>query len=362
MTIAPITDDLSDVRAELRDVARQLVARHAGDDAALWRAAAGAGWFGLEVAAADGGAGVTSRESCVVLEELGRALAPGAVTTAIAVGVPALAVLSAPAQRAEVLPPVLAGSLRPAVALCDRNGGFDARLLGVVAVAVGDRVELTGAVPFVPDVTSADVVVVPATDAGALGWYRVAADASGVTVTATDTVDRSRAVGELRLDGTVAERLSGVTDAAAAYRWLLQRGALAAAADSLGVARVAASIAVEYAQQRRQFGRAIGSFQAIKHRCVDMFVGIEAAAVALDVAAEQLPSVDNGWSEWTSIAKIQCGDTASSVTTEAVQVLGGVGFTWDHVMHRYVKRALMNDAMYGTAASHRTRLAASLAG
>lgn len=357
-TTMPV-DELGEVREELRDVAARLLSRHAGesDQGDLWAAATTAGWLGLEVAEADGGAGVTFRESCVVLEQIGAVLGADDLAVAIALGVPALAQLTGQDQRRRLLAPVLAGECRPTVALCDRHGGFDHAQLGVVA----EDGRLTGIVPFVPALESADLVILPATEGGTVAWFAVLTGGAGVERAAHPAVDRTRTLGELRLADATAERLTGVPDGEAVYRWLLQRGALAAAADSLGVARTASAMAIEYAQTRRQFGRAIGSFQAIKHRCVDMFVAIEAAAVALDVAAADLPGPTGEWSEWTSIAAAQCGDTAIDVTTGGVQVLGGIGFTWDHDMHRYVKRALLNDARFGTAAWHRAELARLLA-
>lgn len=373
MTSAVSPDVIADeMRDELRDVARKLIDRHWSaqqarsaelDDRDLYAAAADAGWLGLEIAPEYGGVGATFRETCAVLAEMGRGLVSGRAATTMVVGAAVISAAGSVEQREQLLPGLADGTLHVAVGLCDSNGRTDLATIGVAATPTSDGWLLSGTVAFVPDAATADRVVVVARDGdGALSLFILDPAAAGVEIEPVVAVDHTRKFATVRLDSVAVgagELLGQPGCSAAVVEWLLQRSAVAIAADSTGGAERVLQISTEYATDRVQFGRPIGSFQAIKHLCADMLVGSEAAKAAAERAAAEVPAAPAElpeWSEWASIAKLYCADTYARIATDGVQVHGGIGYTWEHDMHLYVKRAMMNQALAGSSAAHRGRL------
>jgi alkylation response protein AidB-like acyl-CoA dehydrogenase len=287
-------------------------------DAELWRAMDEQGWTAIEVTEAGGGVGLGTVELAVLVEEIGRHAAP-----------------------APLVPTVLALD-------AFASGGDDAwvaRLLSGDALAC---VAWDPAAP-VPYAPSADIAVVCAAD----GVYAMEVATRPAREPA---MDLTRELGWLDFDPSRAHKLGG----ADARARLIDRGATLASAEMLGGASRVLDMAVEYAKERVQFGRPIGSFQAIKHRCADMLVDVEGMRSTVYWAAWCLAADDREASVAASTAKIWCSDSSKRVMASALQVHGGIGFTWEHDLHFYMKRAQLDQLAFGDASTHRARLTSLL--
>jgi alkylation response protein AidB-like acyl-CoA dehydrogenase len=343
--------DLSDDQLALRDGARELldglapptrvrtvVDAGGGIDDGLWKAMVEQGWTAVEVPEERGGLGLGAVEVAVLLEEIGGHVAPAPFASAL-LALDALA----RAGRDEWVERLAGGDAIGCVAW-SRLGQ------GGLRVASGDRLSGTSnPAPFAP---SADVAVVTAegNDGAALFAVELGDEHRPGREPAMDT---TRELGWLRFDDTPAVRLGGP----AAVDVLLDRGAAFASAEMLGGASRAMNMAVEYAKDRVQFGRPIGSFQAVKHRCADMLVDVEGMRSTAYWAAWCIGAQHEDSSVAASTAKIWCSDASKRVMASSLQVHGGIGFTWEHDLHLFLKRAQLDQVSFGDAAFHRQRLA-----
>jgi alkylation response protein AidB-like acyl-CoA dehydrogenase len=333
-------DIQEDIHDELRSVAGDLLSKNeAGAD---WSLLAEAGWLGLEAPEDAGGADVTFAEVAVILEEMGRAAARTSYLGGAVLSVGTLIALQPTAAREGLLTEVVAGAVRTAVVL----GGI--RL---------ENNRLTGRAAFVPDAECADRLLVVATDPGGTAVVVVA---DGLTVTPQPVLDETRRLAEVTADGVAVEefwRFDG--DPAVEVRRLADRAAVAVACDSLGLADAMLAATVSYAKVRTQFGRPIGSFQAVKHACADMQVRVCVARQLVNAAVEALaPARDApAASAAASMAKSYACAAAVDVAGKAMQLHGGIGYTWDSGIHVYLKRALLNRSLFGSPAEHRGQLA-----
>ena len=323
--------DLSDDQLALQQGARELLdasasstrlrahtETDAGYDAALWSAMADQGWLGIEIAASRGGVGLGAVEVAVLCEELGRhAAAAPFVSTVLAID---------------------------AFGAAGEDDWVDRLVSGTSLACVAW--DATAPVPYAP---SADVAVVIADD----GVYAMEMPDRPRRQPA---MDLTREVGWLAFDSASARKLGGVE----ARTRLLDRGATFCAADMLGSASRALDFAVEYAKDRVQFGRPIGSFQAVKHRCADMLVDVEGMRSTVYWAAWCIGAADPEASIAASTAKTWCSDASKRVMSSALQVHGGIGLTWEHDLHFFMKRAQLDQLSFGDASSHRARLTALL--
>jgi alkylation response protein AidB-like acyl-CoA dehydrogenase len=346
--------ELSDDQVALRDAARELLGGLASSvqvravvdaggapDAALWRALIEQGWTAVELPEDRGGLGLTAVEVAVLAEEIGRQVAPAPFLSstlaawALDQGGDAAAV--AALQAGDAIGCVAWS--RAADAVRAESGAAGWRLTG-------------RADPVIDGPTAGVAVVVAFGDEGP-GAYAVDLDRP---LPAEPAMDRTRPLGWLVLDGTPARRLGGpdLVDA------LVDRGATLTCAEMLGAADRALGMAVEYAKDRVQFGRPIGSFQAVKHRCADMLVDVEGMRSVTYWAAWCLAAGDAERSVAASTAKIWCSDASKRVMASALQVHGGIGFTWEHDLHLYLKRAQLDQLRFGDATFHRDRLASLL--
>ena len=348
--------DLNDDQLALRDGARELLDHYAapervravvdaggGIDAELWKAMAEQGWPGVAVAEDHGGLGLGTVEIAVLLEEVGRHAAPAPVaSTALVLGVL-----------------IDGGATDRAARLLDDGGiacvAWSRNRDAVRATADGDAWRLTGRPDPVPFAPSASLAIVVAASDDGVGLFSVDFDEVGAP-SREPGMDRTRELGWLALDGTPAAR---VGDAAAADA-LLDRGATFAAAEMLGGSERVLDLSAEYAKDRVQFGRPIGSFQAVKHRCADMLVDVEGMRSTAFWAAWCIGAADPEASVAASTAKIWCSDASKRVMASGLQVHGGIGFTWEHDLHLFLKRAQLDQLTFGDAAFHRERLAALL--
>jgi alkylation response protein AidB-like acyl-CoA dehydrogenase len=354
--------ELSDDQLALRDGARELLDGLAsttqvrtamgaggGYDAGLWKAMVDQGWTGVEVPEADGGLGLGIVELAVLLEEVGRHAAPAPFQSTV-LALSALARSEGDSAGDEVSR-LLEGDAIGCVAWSSRADAVRAER------GPGPDWRLTGRPDPTPYAPSASVAVVVAEDGDGPGLFAVDLDAVGPPAR-EPAMDQTRELGWLRLDGTPARRLGG----GGAVEALLDRGAVAASAEMLGGASRAMDMAVEYAKERVQFGRPIGSFQAVKHRCADMLVDVEGMRSTVYWAAWCIGADDADAAVAGSTAKVWCSDASKRVMASALQVHGGIGFTWEHDLHLFLKRAQLDQLTFGDASYHRARLGRLLRG
>jgi alkylation response protein AidB-like acyl-CoA dehydrogenase len=335
-------------------------------DTALWHAlAAELGVSGLLVPESAGGAGASYREAAVVAEEAGRAVAPvpylGSAVVATAALLAALGSEPAAEEDRKLLAALADGTVTAALAIPfeSMTGHQVLSPIRVVGPANGDQpgsVRLTGTVPRLTDALPADVLLVPG-DGVPFALYVVDAKADGVTRTPAVSLDQTRQLCELRLEGVPARRIAGGDTASGAVRTALLAGAAMLASEQLGLAERCLEMTVAYAKERRQFARQIGSFQAIKHRLADLWVGVTQARAAARYAAACLADDSPDAPLAVSLAKACCGDVAVKAAEECIQLHGGIGFTWEHPAHLYLKRAKASSIGFGTPDRHRAALA-----
>ncbi|MEO6026673.1 MAG: acyl-CoA dehydrogenase family protein [Candidatus Binatia bacterium] len=329
---------------------------HAPD---LWRHLADLGLLGILVPAEHGGQGGTLLDLTVVLEEMGKALLPGPFFASALLGTLAIALGGSPTQRQSLLPALASGEWRATLAV---GTGDDAGAIATTATTVPAGYRLTGAIGFVMDAHVADVLVVPAQTDGGITLFVVEPTAPGVSIDPLRTVDMTRRLCTVRLDGIVpaAAVLGTVAGGAPVIARVLQHARVGLAVEAIGVAARALELSVAYANERKQFGRPIGSFQAVKHKCVDMMVGLETARSLVYYAAWAVSEDAADAETAVAMAKAYAGDVAKNVTSEAIQVHGGIGFTWEHTIHLYHRRALAIGAAFGSALDHRETVADAL--
>jgi len=342
--------ELSEDQEALRDAARELLDARAssvrvrrvvddggGWDRDLWEAMVEQGWTGIATPDDAGGVGLGTVEVAVLFEQVGAHVAPVPILSQI---VALDALTRASATGVEGLDDWIEGLL-------------DGSSIGCVAftpVAV-DGERLRGSPEPVPFAPSAELCVTIAEGADGPGLF--AADVSGIRPPAEPAMDRTRELGWLVFDGSPAIRLGGVE----AVEAFIDLGAAAYSAEMLGAAAEMLDASVEYAKDRVQFDRPIGSFQAVKHRCADMLVDVEGMRSAVYYAGWAISAADPEVSVAASTAKIWCSDASKRVMASALQVHGGIGFTWESDVHLYLKRSQLDEVSFGDASWHRTRLA-----
>jgi len=358
----------------LRAATRDLLQRHApepavraamqtddGYDPALWhRMAAEIGLQGLIVPEALGGSGADFIDLGVVMEELGRALYCGPFLSSAVLAATALAAVGDETAARTYLPALCAGSLLATVADDGLLGGRDLPL--PAATPDAGTVRITGRAGFVLDGHIADIIVVSARHDDETGLYLVDTRVAGTTATPLPTMDLTRKIADVEFRGAPARRLGQPGNARRVLTRVGDLAAIALAAEQAGSANQVLDITVEYARTRTQFGRTIGSFQAVKHRCADMSVDIESARSAayngLWAAAGGQDDTQLGIA--ASIAHCYCSEAFTRAAASCIQVHGGIGFTWEHPAHLYYRRAKSTELLFGHPAQHRRRLATLL--
>jgi alkylation response protein AidB-like acyl-CoA dehydrogenase len=345
--------DWSDEQRAIKDAARDMLAarypleevrRLATEEAtgasygdAQWDEFVSLGWPGIFVTEEHGGQGLGVVELVILEEEMGYAVAPSPFFSNAAAGL-VLQAGGSDEQKERWLAPIAAGELRGTLAMV-RDGSAEAN---------GNA--LTGTWVVVPDAAGAAVVI--AND-GERHWA-VATDGDGVTIEATAGIDPTRRLFRVQLDGAKADPLPGDQDA---MRPAHDAAAVSLAAESVGVAQRAMEMAVEYAKDRKQFDTPIGAFQAVSHRCAQMLLETEGARSATYYAAWALDHEPSSGALATSMAKSYASDAGFRVPASAIQVHGGIGFTWEHDLHWFLKRGTANAHAFGDARWHRARVA-----
>jgi alkylation response protein AidB-like acyl-CoA dehydrogenase len=342
---------------------RRLMETDEGYDPPVWAQMANElGLQSLHIPEEYGGQGFTFVELGIVLEEMGRVLlcAPYFSTVVLAAG----AILNAgtDAQKAELLPGIASGETIAALALTEANGRWDASGIELVARGSGDSWTLDGTKSFVVDGHVADLVVVAARLEGTTGedgvaLFTVSGDAAGLTRTQLATMDQTRKQAKLDFAGVAAAPLGTPGEGWAPLAKTLDQASACLANEMVGGAQAVLDMSVEYAKVRVQFGRPIGSFQAIKHKCADMLLEVESGKSAAYYAAWAAAEDNEELPVAASLAKAYCSDAYFHSSAENIQIHGGIGFTWEHDAHLYFKRAKSSEILFGDATYHRELLA-----
>jgi alkylation response protein AidB-like acyl-CoA dehydrogenase len=401
-------EGFAEFHAELRAVVRDVLAGGGPGGELDWAVAASSGWTGLEVPERLGGAGATFAEVAVVAEEMGRAAVAGPYLGTAVLGVGVLADVVPGSGRDDALARVAAGELLVSVALDAGDGAAAERPGGPAGVgfrleADGDGYLLSGRADFVADAGEAGLLLVPAAAPDAqVVIVPVDPGVEGLVLTDRPVLDATRRFAEVVArgvavggdtgggDGDVGDVDAGdvgdvgdvdagdggagrgaaggggsrpdvwrfAGDPAACLGRAFDRAAVAVACDSLGLAEAMLEATVAHAVQRRQFGRPIGSFQAVKHACADMLVAVSVARELVVAAVESLVAGHPDAPVAASMAKSNATAAAVDVVGSAMQLHGGIGYTWESGVHAYLKRATLDRTMFGSPADHRRRLAA----
>ncbi|MFE5716209.1 acyl-CoA dehydrogenase family protein [Streptomyces sp. NPDC056501] len=350
---------LTEEQEELRSAVRALLGRHAGHGA--WRPLTEQiGVAGLAVPEEYGGAGCGAREVHVVMEELGRELSPVPYLGSAVLAVRALLASGDAAVCAELLPGLASGAVVGALAWAEGGSWDPAAVRAEATPGPGGGWRITGAKDHVLDGAGAEVLLVAARTGAGVSLFEVSGDGAGVDRTPAVTMDATRGQASLVLTRAEGRLVGAEGDGERVLREVLDAACVALAAEQVGAASRCLELTVAYAGQRVQFGRPIGSFQAVKHRLADAYVLVESArSVALGAsfaAAEGAPEA----ARCAAAAKSACSEAFSVVAGEMIQLHGGIGITWEHDAHRYFKRAHGSSQLFGPPAWHRTRLAADL--
>lgn len=363
-----IPDVVSDEHAELRatvrrfletrspeTVVRKVIDSATGYDVELWRQMAGQlGLHGLGLPEEHGGSGYGPEETAIVFEELGRALVPSPFFATIALAAGLLEELGDEDAKHRYLPSIISGDLVATVAIAESTGSWQPRdLCQVVAEHSDGGWRLSGEKTTVLSADTAGLILVVVTDANDTSVYAVDPAEPAVTIIPLTTLDLTRRQSKVRFDNAPATLIGGRGGAALAVASMLDRVSVALAAEQAGAAGYLLQMCVDYAKLRHQFGQSIGAFQAIKHKLADMAFDVERmdsvvrrAATAAAVDSPTLPVV-------ASIAQVFCSEAFFRVAAEAIQIHGGIGFTWEHPAHLYFRRAKSSEYLLGSPAKHR---------
>ena len=342
---------------------RRLMETTEGYDEAVWKQMAQElGLQSLHLPEAHGGQGYTFVELGIVLEEMGRVLLCAPYFSTVVLAADAIMNAGTDAQQGELLPGIASGETIAALAFTEPNGRWDASGITMEASGTGDDYQLSGTKMFVIDGHTANTIITVARLAGTSGedgisFFAVDGDASGLTRTPLATMDQTRKQARLDFSDVAARPLGEPGAGWAALSKTLDQAAVGLSNEMVGGAQRVLEMSVDYAKVRVQFGRPIGSFQAIKHKCADMLLEVESAKSAAYYAGwcaselnDELPSV-------ASLAKAYCSDAYFHAAAENIQIHGGIGFTWEHPAHLYFKRAKSSELLFGDPTYHRELLA-----
>jgi len=340
-----------------------------GYDPSLWKQIGSElGWPSVIVPEEYGGIGLSYIELVALMEIMGETLVCVPFFSSICLGANALLAAGSEAQKSEHLPGIAEGSTIATLAYQGPTGAWDAGGIEATYRRDGSDYLLSGVKSFVADGQIASLIVVAARAQGSEGedgisLFLVPSDAAGLSCKPLPTMDQTRRQAEITLDDVrlpEAARLGEEGAGHAALRETLDRAAIAIAAEQVGGAQKCLDLSVEYAKEREQFGRPIGSFQAIKHKCADMLVEVESARSAAYYAGCIAAQGGEDLSVLASLAKAYCSDAYFHCAANMIQIHGGVGFTWEYDVHLYFKRAKSSETLLGDAAYHRERVARAI--
>jgi alkylation response protein AidB-like acyl-CoA dehydrogenase len=363
--------DLSKPQELLRESAREVFARQcpmervrvlmagaSGLDEEIWSTMADQGWLGMHLPESAGGLGLGLVELAIIAAEMGRACVPGPFLATLWAATLLAHADSPVAQRS--LGPIMDGKLRATTAFLEPGGGWHPDDVQLRVESTGKTYRISGRKIWVLDAADAALIVCVGRADDRVLILPVHPDTPGVTLTATPSLDPTRKLYQIDFaDVTVpaGDVLASGAHAGAAVARAQQVATVVVAAELVGVAQKVLEMSVEYARTRQQFGRTIGSFQAVQHQCADMLLRAESARSAVYYAAWALSAEAPDAPRALAVAKAYASDAAREVCHHGIQVHGGIGFTWEHDLHLYLKRARSGEALFGDADFHREEIA-----
>ena len=345
---------------------RSMLDHETAHDPSFYKHIADLGWMGIAIPEAFGGQGMTYVDLAVLLEEMGRALVPGPFFATVCLAAPVLVEAASEQQQKEILPPIASGERNATVAHTEGGGRTDAAGIELAARKDADGFVLSGTKRFVLDAHVADTIVVSArtSDGGdpteGVTLFALDAKTPGITIKQLKTMDMTRRLCDVTFENVKASGDAVLGDVDRGWPKLergIQRATGLLAAECVGGAGKVLDMSVAYARERVQFGRPIGSFQAVKHKCADMLVDVELGRSAMYYAAWAASDEEQELALAASIAKAFCGEAYTRVASNGIHVHGGIGFTWEHDMHLYFKRAKASEVLLGDPSYHRDQVA-----
>ena len=335
----------------------------------FWSQLAEQGWLGINFSEEDGGSGLGLVDLVVLMEEMGRAVMPGPYMATALLGGAAIREAASTGQRQEYLPRIAAGELRATLAATEPNARWDASGITMTAQHSRSGFTLSGSKLFVPDAHLADILVVATrtrygmTMEDGVSLFVVPKGTAGVSISQMPSIDETRKLCEVRFDNVVLPQTALIGELHEGWRALARvhdGAAVALAAEMCGGAQRVLEMTVDYAKLRVAFGKPIGSYQGVKHKCADMLVEVENAKSLTYYAAWAVDEKHADAPLAVSMAKAYASDASRKVSNAGIQLHGGIGMTWEHDLHLYMKRAKASEVAFGDATWHRERVASLL--
>ena len=339
---------------------REMIEKNEPYSDVVWNKLVEQGWTGLIFGEEDGGLGLGMVEMAVAFEEMGRALVPGAFLSTVALAGSLIEKACSPEYRSSRLQAICEGRSKATVALLEESASWDPDAVSLGAVAVDGGFKLNGKKLFVSDASVSNLIITVARAGSNLLLAFVDAKSPGISVTAMPGMDASRSLAAVEFNDVIVNASDIITDGAktrAALEHALNVATLALSAEMVGGMEWLLEASVEYAKTRKQFGKPIGQFQAVQHHCANMLLMTESARSAVYYAAWMMGNSPEEATLAVSMAKTYASDGYREVGNLAVQVHGGIGFTWDENVHFYYKRSKASEVMFGDATYHRERIA-----
>lgn len=367
--------DLSKPQKLLKDAARDLLSRHCppekvrelmasetAHDDVLWQEIVDQGWTGITTPEEFGGLNLTTVELAVIAEEMGRACLPGAFMSGVFAGA-LIGEAGNEEQKKRYLEPLALGEINATVAFLEDDTAWNADSLSVCSKSDANGIILDGKKRFVADAGIADLIICAAQNGDGFMLLPVERDSPGLSITPSPSMDETRKIFDVDLASVHVESrniLGADGDAKGAFRRALNTATIAACAEMVGVMQWSLDATIEYVKTRQQFGKPIGVYQAVQHQCADMLLFTESSRSATYYAAWALSVNDPESALAVSTAKAYCSDAVREVCNRAVQLHGGIGFTWEHDLQLYYKRSKYSETLFGDAIYHREIIARSI--
>jgi len=339
---------------------REMIEKNEPYSDVIWSKLVEQGWTGLTVSEEDGGLGLSMVELAIAFEEMGRALVPGAFLSTVALAGSLIEKACSTEYRTKRLQAICDGGLKATVALLEKSANWEIDSVKLAATAVSGGFKLNGTKLFVSDASAADYIITAARSETGLVLAFVNREAAGVTIKPMPAVDATRLLYAVEFNDVIVSAEDVVSDSATArtsLEYALDVATLGVAAEMVGGMQLLLEASVEYAKTRKQFGKPIGQFQAVQHHCANMLLMTESARSAVYYAAWLMGNDLQAAPVAVSMAKTYASDSYREVGNLAIQVHGGIGFTWDENIHFYYKRAKASELMFGDATYHRERIA-----